>query len=210
MSDSMSARPSDPIQVIICGLVLAAITVWAYYFQFEYTNLLEEFDFAGELVWQEPWRLLTAHFLHLTTMHWLLNSLGLLLLTVLFARYFTVRTYLNALILITLGSSVALSLLGFEQRFVGLSIVNHGLLVMGVLLELQAASSSTQRKLMFFILVLVAAKWLAEFFGVWQSFLAVGQVQHIWLLHGLGILSGILAWWLHNRRLAKLAQLESE
>ena len=103
MSDSMSARPSDPFQVIICGLVLAAITVWAYYFQFEYTNLLEEFDFAAELVWQEPWRLLTAHFLHLTTVHWLLNSLGLLLLTVLFARYFTVRNYLNALILITLA-----------------------------------------------------------------------------------------------------------
>lgn len=201
---------SDRIQVLICGVLLVAIVAWAYYFQFEYPALLSEFDFVATSVWQEPWRLLTAHFLHLTELHWLLNALAFALLTFLFSPYFSVRTFLNALIIISIGSAVVLAIAGYEQRFVGLSIVNHGLLVMGVLLEFQASESANQRKLMFFGFVLLAAKWLAELIGVWQSFLAAGQTQHIWLLHGLGILFGILAWWLHNRRLAKLAQLGSD
>lgn len=210
MSDSMYARISERVQVMICALILVATTAWAYYFQFEHPTLLDEFDFSGQLVWQQPWRLVTAHFLHLTALHWLLNCLGFVALTALFVRYFSVRSYLNALIVITISSSIVLSLIGFEHRFVGLSIVNHGLLVMGVLLELQSSKSIIQRKLMFSLLFFVVAKWLAEFMGIWQSFLAAGQVQQVWLLHGLGILSGILAWWLHNQRLARLAQLEND
>lgn len=201
---------SDRIQVLICGLLFVAIAAWAYYFQIDYPTLLDEFDFQAQLAWQEPWRLLTAHFLHLTTWHWVLNGLAFFLLTAFFARYFNVRTFLNALIVITIGSSVVLTLFDFEGSFVGLSIVNHGLLVLGLLLELQASESAAQRKLMFVALLIVISKWLAELAGIWQSFLAAGQVQHIWMLHGLGILFGILAWWLHNRRLAKLAQLGSD
>ncbi|RUO55620.1 rhomboid family intramembrane serine protease [Pseudidiomarina homiensis] len=201
---------SDRIQVLICSLLLVVTSAWAYYFQFEYPSLLAEFDFAAQQVWQEPWRLLTAHFLHLTELHWLLNALAFFFITILFARYFNVRTFLNALIIIAIGSSLTLTITGFEQHFVGLSIVNHGLLTIGLLLELHASQSSNQRKLMFAAVIILIAKWFAEFIGVWQSFLAAGQVQQIWLLHGLGILFGILAWWLHNRRLAKLAQLGSD
>lgn len=201
---------SDRIQVIICSVLFFAISAWAFYFQFEYPALLDEFDFNPAQVWQEPWRLITAHFLHLTQLHWLLNGAGLIAITAFFANYFNVRTYLNALVVIAIGSTVALELVGFEGHFVGLSIINHGLLVMGLLLELQATKSESQRKIVFCALVLLAAKWLAEVVGVWQSVLAAGQVQHIWQLHGLGILFGILAWWLHNRRLAKLAQLEND
>ena len=137
---------SDRIQVLLTGLMLVIICAWAYYFQFEYTALLDTFDFAPDRVWQEPWRLLTAHFLHLTQLHWLLNGLAFAMLTLLFANYFTVRTFLNALMIITIGSGVVLTAFGFNQHFVGLSIVNHGLLTMGLLLELQSAETPAQRK----------------------------------------------------------------
>ncbi|RUO60215.1 rhomboid family intramembrane serine protease [Pseudidiomarina insulisalsae] len=201
---------SDRLQVIICSIVLAAVAVWAYYYQFEYAALLEQFDYAPQLLWQEPWRLLTAHFLHLSQSHWLANIAALLLLTVLFAHYFTVRTYLNALVIITLGSSGLLWAVGFEHHFVGLSIVNHGLLVMGLCFEWQQRNSARQRQLLFLITVLLLAKWLAEAAGWWQSMLTAGQVREVWQLHGAGILTGILAWWLHNRRLAKLARLSDD
>ncbi|MDN7124233.1 rhomboid family intramembrane serine protease [Pseudidiomarina terrestris] len=201
---------SNKLQVIICGVLLSLISIWAYYYQFEAHQLLEDFDYSYAQVWQQPWRLVTAHFLHLTTLHWVGNVLAFTALTVFLARHFTVRTYLNALLLLTAGSSVILWLAGYQNRFVGLSAVNHGLLIMGILLELRGCKTPSQKYLLYTAGALLGLKWLAEFLGWWQSPLVTGQDQQLWQLHGAGILSGILAWWLHNRHLAKLAQPSGE
>ncbi len=202
---------SNKVQVIVCGFLLGLISVWAYYFQFEAAHFMADYDYEASLIWQQPWRLVTAHFLHLTTLHWLGNVLALVGLTLVFARHFSVRTFLNALLILTVGTSVILWLSGFDDRFVGLSAVNHGLLAMGILLEYKDATSPSQQRLMLVAGTILLLKLAAEWIGLWHSpIAAAGQMHDLWQLHGAGIISGILAWWLHNRHLARLAQLDTD
>lgn len=196
-------------QVTLVSLLISAIVIWLYYYiALEAPALMAQYDYHAEVIWEAPWRLFTAHFLHLSTMHWVLNVVSFALICVLFARYFSVRSYLNALIVIGLGSSLLLLALGYEGRFVGLSGLNHGLLVMCLLLEMGAAKHPKQRQLVAFILFAIIGKLLFELLGWWPTALEVGQDRDTWQLHGAGILAGVLAWWLHERHLAKLAQLK--
>lgn len=194
-------------QVTLVSLLISATVIWLYYYvALDAPELMAQYDYHAAVIWDEPWRLLTAHFLHLSTTHWVLNTASFVVICGLFARYFSVRSYLNALIVITLMSSIALWLVGYDGRFVGLSGLNHGLLVMCLLLERGAATTAKQQQLMVAILAVIGVKLLLEFLGVWPSSLEVGQVRDTWQLHGAGILAGVLAWWLHERHLAKLAQ----
>ncbi|MGQ4275808.1 rhomboid family intramembrane serine protease [Pseudidiomarina sp. E22-M8] len=197
---------SNKNQVILCGALLCLISIWAYFYQFQSPQFMSRFDFHSEQLWQQPWRLVTAHFLHLSTLHWIGNVLAFAGLTVIFARHFTVRTYLNGLLILTAGSAVFLWLAGYQHRFVGLSAVVHGLLLMGVLLEFRYCKKLAQRRLLYLAIGVLLLKFSAEYLGWWTSPLTTGQDNELWQLHGAGILSGILAWWLHNRHLAKLAQ----
>ena len=195
---------SNRYQTLITALLLAIISVWAYFYQFETTGLLDRFDFHYPVIWQEPWRLVTAHFMHLSQPHVLANVIAFVFITWLFVRFFSVRTYLNALLVITVTTSVLVWLSGFEERFVGLSAVNHGLLAMGLLLEWFDHEQPRSGQLVIAAAAILVLKLVVELLGWWQNTL-VTTTDKVWLLHSAGTLSGILAWWLHQRRLAKLA-----
>jgi rhomboid family GlyGly-CTERM serine protease len=80
------------------------------------------------------WRLLTAHFVHGSGQHLLLNAVGLGLIAALFPREYPVRGWL-----LILASSIVTIDLGFVflepqlQWYVGLSGVLHGALAAGAL-----------------------------------------------------------------------------
>lgn len=206
MREARTRPMSNKKQVILCGALLCLISIWAYFYQFESAQFLNRFDYHSEQLWQQPWRLVTAHFLHLSTLHWVGNVLAFAGVTIVFARHFTVRTYLNALLILTVGSAALLWSVGYQQRFVGLSAVVHGFLVMGILLEFRGDDKPAHKRLLVLALGLLLLKLGAEWLGWWTSPLTTGQDDQLWQLHGAGIICGILAWWLHNRRLAKLAQ----
>lgn len=87
----------------------------------------------------EVWRLLSGHFVHLGTAHFLLNAAGLILVWLLAGRDFGFRQWL-----IVSAASIAAIDLGLWwfspalQWYVGLSGLLHGLLAAGVVRGLQA------------------------------------------------------------------------
>src|SRR5690554_1332033 len=126
---------SERWQVIISAAVIAAIAIWLPYYQAETGSLLAQYDYSRVDIWQQPWRILTAHIFHLDATHALYNALGFLLISSLFAHHFTVRTWLSALIIIALACVITVWVIGTPERFVGLSGVIHGLLLTSLLLE---------------------------------------------------------------------------
>lgn len=193
------------LQVIICALLVVVIATWLHFYQAEVPQLVDNFDFDRERIWDEPWRILTAHVMHLNLQHLVLNSAGLFIVTVLFARHFTVRTWLNAVTIIAVGISLWVWLLGFPDRFVGLSGLIHGLFLCGIFLEWSASQYKWDWTLaigLFFILGKVALEAL----GLIASTLLLSTGEQVWVMHSGGLLAGLLAWWLHQRRLAALAE----
>src|SRR5690554_1299829 len=96
----------ERIQVLITALLLAAIVIWLQFYQLETQSLLDQFDFDAAVLWAEPWRIFSAHLFHLDTQHAISNAIGVLLPTVFFLRHFTVRTWLNAFIIIAASTSI--------------------------------------------------------------------------------------------------------
>lgn len=192
-------------QVIICSLIVAAIALWLPLYQAESGSLLDQYDFALALVWQEPWRLLSAHIFHLDFQHAFFNAAGLVLVTVFFARHFTVRTWINAVLVIAVLTSIGVWLFGQPQRFVGLSGVIHGLLVMCLLLEWSKQGYTRQDWLPPVVIVLLGVKVILELAGLLNSQILLSQGTTFGYVHAAGILAGLVAWRLHRRRLASLA-----
>lgn len=200
----MHKKINEAIQVIICSLVIAAVVIWLPYYQAETGSLLNQYDFAQTLVWQEPWRLLSAHIFHLDARHALFNALGLVLVCVFFARHFDVRTWLNAVLVIATLCSVLVWLIGVPERFVGLSGLIHGLLLMSLLLEWAKQSYSFNDWLPPLTIVLLTLKALLEIAGLLDSQLLLSQGVGFGYVHGAGLVAGVVAWRLHRRRLASL------
>ncbi len=107
--------------------VMAAIVVTA--------SLLAGFSPENPLVWQreslahgEGWRLLSAHMVHLSPRHLLMNVLGLWLVTELLCETLTAAQWMSLLLVCALGTSLLLLLLQPQlQWYAGLSGVLHGL-----------------------------------------------------------------------------------
>ncbi|CUA82611.1 rhombosortase [Pseudidiomarina woesei] len=195
---------NEAIQVIICSLVIAAVAIWLPYYQAETGSLLNQYDFAQALAWQEPWRLLTAHFFHLDARHALYNALGLLMVSVFFARHFDVRTWLNAILVIATLASVLVRLVGIPERFVGLSGVIHGLLMMSLLLEWAKQKYAFNDWLPPLSIALLTLKVVLEITGLLNSQILLSQGNTFGYVHGAGLVAGVVAWRLHRRRLASL------
>lgn len=197
---------NEATQVIICSLIVAAIAMWLPYYQAETGSLLSQYDFANALVWQEPWRLLSAHIFHLDAKHALFNALGLVMVSVFFARHFDVRTWLNAILVIATLCSIIVWLIAQPQRFVGLSGVIHGLLLMSLLLEWSRQKYAMSDWLPPLAIGLLFCKVVLEIAGLLNSQILLSQTSTFGYVHLAGLVAGLLAWRLHRRRLASLAQ----
>ena len=84
------------------------------------------------------WRLITAHFVHLSLSHLWLNLGGLILVFAFFAQCISIRYWLFCLAVNALGISVLIYFLNPEITwYVGLSGILHGLFILGGIADIQ-------------------------------------------------------------------------
>lgn len=96
-----------------------------------------ELSYLRELVWQQPWRLLSAHWVHVGWWHYLLNMAALVCLPALFYR---VPQWLIGLSAILISLMLSIAIYVFSPNvygYAGLSGVLHGLYVVAALYSLQ-------------------------------------------------------------------------
>ncbi len=120
MNWKAEALPTVALFVVLC--IVATLGT-------EYASLLE---YRRSLLWGEPWRLLTAHLVHVDGQHLLGNLVALCALQ---AFLPTLQGFRRSLLLVTTCSlAVSLCLYLFSPEvdwFRGLSGVLHGLIVVG-------------------------------------------------------------------------------
>jgi len=131
----------------------------------------------------------TCHLVHITTGHWLADSLALVAIALLFYREFGLRCWLMSYFISSL--CIAAGLLVFPQdlhSYAGLSGVLHGLYVTGALLLLRHSP-----RLALMLLALLAIKLLFEpallSLGYFDPGFPVAGQAHLY-----GSLGGLLAW----------------
>jgi len=154
-------------------------------------------EYRRPLLLPEPWRLLTAHFVHLSLLHALLNGVALLLLGRLFAdRLRAVELWtilLAAPVLISLLFWIAVPGLGWYR---GLSGVLHALYFAGCVVWLRTSRGRARWLPMAALLaglvkVLIEQPWDASFpFHAWLGAPVVPQAHLIGAL--IGTASGLL------------------
>ena len=136
------------------------------------------------------WRVLTAHFVHLSPMHLLGNAMGVILL-----GYVAGRSLSNALgvtLLVWCLSVVGLGLYVFAdylERYVGLSGVLHGLILVAPFV-----SPFYSRRIAACFLVLIVAKVLWEQSSFYDDMAMVGMIggRVEANAHLLGTIAGLL------------------
>lgn len=115
---------------------------------------IEYLRFERALIGPEPWRLLTAHVVHLGWMHLALNLAGLGLIWALFGRRLEPWAWAVALVVCALAVSLGLWWHDTDLAwYVGLSGALHGLLVLGALAALKA-----ERRMALLVLAGIALK----------------------------------------------------
>ncbi len=121
-------------------------------------SVSEALRYQRDLIAAEPWRLLTAHWVHLGWSHLLLNAVGLLLVSLLVGDAFRPAVWASLLLLSPLAISLGLFLLdpGLSW-YVGFSGVLHSLIVAGALAHL-----GREPQVMGPLLLLVGGKLLWE------------------------------------------------
>lgn len=156
------------------------------------------FEFNAALVWQQPWRLLSAHFVHLDYLHAALNLVAWLFITLIFGTHFNARSLFNAVLVIAVICAIGVVILGAPARFVGLSGVVHGLFLTSLLLERRQQQGHPDW-LIYAAIAVLCLKILAESFG-WQfsgGMIDVGA--EVWRIHLAGLIGGVVAFILHRR-----------
>ncbi|MBV9344333.1 MAG: rhombosortase [Gammaproteobacteria bacterium] len=130
------------------------------------------------------WRLATAHLVHLSWRHALLNVLGLALLWALFVRDYSVRQWLWILAAAALAIDAGLWLLDSTVRwYVGSSGVLHGVLAAGALAHLRRREPEG-----FLLAALLAGKLLYE--HLVGALPLAGEVAVVLPAHLYGALGG--------------------
>lgn len=194
---------SDKIQVVITSILLAVISLWLYGMAIEHPNFLDFYWFERDIVLTEIWRLVTTHALHLSWQHVAWNSAALVFVTMLFAQHFTVRTFVNGVLIITVLSSILIYWFGRPESFGGWSVLVHGWLLFGLLIEWQRARWSHRDYLIIIPLLLLFLKVGLEWLG-W-SFLTIAPPQELAIVHLAGLIAALPAFLLHQRALRELA-----
>ena len=118
-------------RIPVVVIVLAAVCLLTPFFG-EPGRLLLRFDRTGLQSWQ-LWRLLTAHLVHLSWGHALMNVAALALIGEIFRRQMSEADWAVAALVSALGVSLGLYLATPVDWYVGLSGVLHGILVYGAI-----------------------------------------------------------------------------
>jgi len=169
--------------LLLLGLCLALLLplLWG-----EAARLALRYDRAA-LGAGQFWRLVTAHGVHLSVRHALVNVLGLALLWALFARDYSARQWLAIVLAAILAIDAGLWLLDSTvQWYVGSSGVLHGILAAGTLAQLRR-----RQKEGWVLAVILAGKLLYEHFAGPLPFSGSGPV--IASAHVFGVLGGTAA-----------------
>lgn len=165
-------------------------------------------EYRRALLASEPWRLFTAHFVHLSFLHALLNGIALLLLDRLFADRLRPRELFGMLAVTPVLISLAFWLLLPElQWYRGLSGVLHAIYFAGCVLWL-AQAAGRARWLPIAALLGGTAKVLFE--QPWDASFPVHEVLRVAVVpqaHLVGAIIGAATGLLLRRR-AKQAQPE--
>ena len=104
-------------------MVIAAVSAWA-----EFAHRTPMLRFERSLIATEPWRLLTAHLVHLGWAHLLLNMLALFMLSALFAQRLRTTQWVRWWLVCSVAVSGGLYYMDSELAvYVGASGVLHGL-----------------------------------------------------------------------------------
>lgn len=185
-------------QVMLCAALLMVISLWASLFAEQQPLLLDSYDFNQARVFSEPWRLITAHVFHLSRPHMWLNFAALVLLTLLFIGHYEVRSWLNGLLIIMVGTSIFTWLVGQPQQFIGLSGLLHGLLLQGILLEWSQRQFRRDMVILLMLLIVISKVILEYFVGPLSGAL-LSYGDSVWVMHVGGLVSGVLAFILHRK-----------
>ena len=160
----------------------------------ELLSLGDALEYRRALAFSEPWRLLTAHFVHLSFLHALLNGVALLLLGRLFgdrlrpAEFWTVL--LGAPVVISLGFWLVLPELHWYR---GLSDVLHAVYFAGCVVWI-ATTTGRARWLPIAALLIGTAKVLVE--QPWDASFPVHPVLQVAVVpqaHLIGAIVGAAA-----------------
>ena len=144
-----------------------------------------------------PWRLFTAHFIHANGWHLLLNLANILLLTIVFHRYFQQTQWIGFIFFSALFISLGLWLLSNLSSYVGFSGVFHGLLFYFLLTSIRDARQAKQKILLLTAIVLLVGKILYEQISGGGGYLSEMIDRSVAVdAHLLGLVSGLLFWFL--------------
>ncbi len=125
------------------GLYRSHWMVWAALFAvsggFQYLDLVDWLRFDRKLLDEGyVWLLFSSQLVHLNWSHWVLNMAGMAMIAVLFGRYGDVSYWLVVLVISASAVGIGLWWLKPELRwYVGLSGALHGLMLAGILREIQ-------------------------------------------------------------------------
>lgn len=135
------------LAVIIVATLLQAIP-----------GAVEALRYQTDVIGEQPWRLITGHWVHLGWMHLALNGAGIVLVATLFSRELKPIDWIATVTLMALAISAGFLLRNPQlQWYVGLSGVLHGLLLTGCVLLWQ-----TQKRMAALIAAVVVAKLVHE------------------------------------------------
>lgn len=163
--------------------IVACVVVFALLQGFE-----PQLKYIDTLIPAQPWRLITAHWVHLGWRHYLLNMLAFLFLPLVFP-HIRICSLIACLVLLPVFISLCFyQWLPGLHSYVGLSGVLHG---MYVLAALQSALRAGERKFAVMVLCLIALKLLWEklFGSESEAFL---QAPVVIEAHQFGAAGGII------------------
>ena len=136
------------------------------------------------------WRLVSAHFVHLSPMHMLGNATGVVLLAYIAGRYLNNLLGLLLLVWCLLVVGIGLySYAGYLQRYVGLSGVLHGLLLVAPFI-----SQFYSRRIAACFLIVIVAKVIWEQSPFYDDMAMLGMIggRVEANAHLLGVVAGIV------------------
>ncbi len=134
------ARRTLPILGQSSYLWLVFIICWLLFVQLAADAMSWRYERA--LLWQQPWRILSGHVIHLNWTHWLLNVAGLCLAHLLVSPQLPARQW--PLLLLFCSGCISLMLYLLQPAiggYLGLSGAIYGLLIVGAMMQIQQVPS---------------------------------------------------------------------